>query len=49
METSPIVVDLITKTILRVGQDPKAQEKYAQMVAAQREAVTTAGPPGPHK
>jgi hypothetical protein len=43
METPPIVVDLINKTILRVGQDDKAQEKYEQIVAAQREAVTTAG------
>jgi hypothetical protein len=49
METPPIVVDLISKTILRVGQDEKAKEKYEQIVAAQREAVTTAGPAEPRK
>lgn len=42
METPPIVVDLISKTILRVGQDDKAQEKFEQIIAAQRQAVTTA-------
>ena len=44
METPPIVVDLINKVILRPGQDEKAQEMYEQIMAAQRAAITTAGP-----
>ncbi|MGO9898835.1 MAG: hypothetical protein ACLP0J_03875 [Solirubrobacteraceae bacterium] len=44
METPPVVVDLINKVILRVGQDEDAREKYSQIVAAQQSAVTAAGP-----
>ncbi len=44
METPPIVVDLINTVILRVGQDANAQEKYNQIVAAQKSAITAAGP-----
>jgi hypothetical protein len=43
METPPIVVDLINGVILSADQDEKAREKYEQIVAAQRQAVTTAG------
>jgi hypothetical protein len=44
METAPVVVDLINKVILRVGQDEQAREKYAEIVAAQHAAITAAGP-----
>lgn len=43
MTTPPIIVDLINKVILRVGEDTNAQEKYAEIVAAQQRSVTTAG------
>lgn len=38
----PIIFDLINKVVLQVGVDREADRRYAEIVAAQQSAVTTA-------
>lgn len=40
--TQPIIFDLIHGVVLHVGQDPEADKRYAELVAAQQAEATTA-------
>lgn len=42
MQTQPIIFDLVNKVVLQVGRDPDADRRYAELVAAQAQTVTSA-------
>lgn len=44
----PIIFDLVNKVVLQVGRDPEADRRYAELVSAQQQTLTTAsGVPKP--